>query len=475
MHDVSDNRLDPTPVSALLSRIEFGCLSQYDEVWSGSLLDKIKWSFIHLFVSREIDVKYVNCEKKAHSVIFFPKQLKHLEVQLPVYKELEKIAVSAVFVSTDSQIEKALRKDGLPFILATGTKKYTFNFSRLQYLNKVMILSKRIKSFNEGSKSISFYRAVFYALKFYQTYESTCLVYEEISHIKPKVVIMGYELSLQGRTIIAKAKQEGILTAAIQIGRLRYSMTRFTEVDYYYLYGDKSCQYLSEFAPSSTTPVSAGSFKMENFRNEAIPLKVDQIVAAIRQQYDKLVLLAFSGAGIAVSRDGHISNIRVCKQVIEKFPNHFFLFKLHGKDDISFYKEVSNEKNVKVIDRFNELFQFDILNWISLFDVVISGVSTASMQSLALGKPIISLDVDGELENNLFIQEEVVLYANSMTSMSEHLNALNDPDFYQEKVDQARTFISQYYKQRDVSSSSFIASHLESIVLDKVNKQIDPA
>jgi len=134
-----------------------------------------------------------------------------------------------------------------------------------------------------------------------------------------------------------------------------------------------------------------------------------------------------------------------------------FIFKLHRKDKEAYYKEtVSLFSNTCIVPFINSVSE-DIYEWIFHSDLLITGASTTALEALVLEKPVITMDLLGELPTFDFITFGATLHTRHKERLIENLASIIEKTIVHEE---SRRRASEYLKECFANFGGTSASQL---------------
>jgi len=452
-------------LDALFPAIELTALKYFDSKQL-TPFNKFRWYYMLLF-QRDVEyqLKFENTEN--YDVIFWPTQHKHYALQLPVYHQLKKINIKVVFITTTISLEENFRKDNVEYIQVLSKKRNTNRFAIFIQNLKLKRQALNFDPFKISNKNIFFHKVISDALTYRIPCNKALAIYNIlVQKRKPKIIFLGYCFSTISFSIDKKCKEDGVNTASIQVGRLASYLLNYSSLQTYYDYGRFTTNEIQKYAPLLEV-VEVGSVKMEVTVNGKGAEEVKALTGAIRKNYKSIALIAFSGPGLSVSSQGHIENLKIVKAVIEEQPDVYFIFKFHGKDSLTFYSEFHEFSNHLIIDQSHPMYQFDIMHLIKECDFLISGASTTLMEAAYWLKPVISLDVLGELKSIELTEEEFIFKCRNFQDLNSTITSiLSDDLFAAEKMLLTKEFSDNTFSKSNIPPSERIAID----VVSRINK-----
>jgi hypothetical protein len=250
--------------------------------------------------------------------------------------------------------------------------------------------------------------------------------YNIINKLKPKAVIIGYDIPPEARTLVELSNEKKIPTIMIQHGAI-------AKVDGIFgahlcktilVYGDIAKQVLDESGCKSDVKITGATY-LDNILNR------QQSIQKLNDNKLK-VLVAFSGPGHLTSLSHHQESISVLTEIAKKYVNNVeFFCKLHPKDNLSYYSSIVNNKQSNNIffSLPHDTHNNNIFDWIDFCDIVLTGASTVAVEAMLFHKPTISIDLTGEYKDVTFNKEGAVKYVTSKGELDEIIKTATEGNF----------------------------------------------
>jgi len=392
-------------IKALLPLIETNAL-QFAANNEASLKDKIKRILIILFQSTKTEIP--NSLIKT-DVTFWPAQLSHLNFLIPVYRKLIEKNVSCIFISTNKVISEYLEHQQINFVHILSRRKDKFYSINVKRFYKILKIERTIRQFKNTEYSYNFLQIVYNSILFFPIYEQYLEIFNTISkQTHSKYNLVGYDFSLIGRIISGISRESGTLCGVIQHGMLNYNLIFYSTINQCFLWDQETYDLIPEECKSGNVKYHITGPPQIYKPVSAEPEELQKLKESVIDKYKLTCLIAFSGFGHNISKEGHEKNIEVIIQLIKNSPDKFFIIKLHDKDSSHFYKQLDDSKNVMIISKTNLLYKYKIKDFLSISDLTISGASTSIFESFQNQKPVISLDCLQELGHIEFLMSKML-------------------------------------------------------------------
>lgn len=334
---------------------------------------------------------------------------------------------------------------------------------------KINILKKarEISSFKEGENHLLFDRILEEVFELFPTFLETINSFNQLLKHFPntKLILVGYDISLVGRTISCLAQKHQIKTATIQHGSNQSKLLKYSIADYNFVFGNYFKNALDIITDNKVKVIAVGSPKFENYFDESYRSQTLKSLDFIKSKNPFLV--ALSGSGHSISEKNHIAIIAVLEKVVILHDNQHFIFKLHPKDDKRYYERLIQYENVTVVSRDYRCYEeVDFPEWIKICKGLITGASAAAFEAFILKKHVITIDLLGEIKRASFVSEGVSYHCQSPEDVNYAIDSIVSRD---KRCLQKTQAIEVYVKDKFCADgnppSKKIANFIEQIIL----------
>ena len=451
---------------------QYGDLIKFNSL---SPINKVK-SF-NKYLYRRIAYTYNDLEKKKISrldnkackadVLFIPVEPTHLSQQLPVVEELIKTTNSYVFLTNRPKIYKEL-----------DSKKYSvlffnldFNKESLSIEKKVSSLCRKIRSTNLEYGSVIIDRNIIEKVTnsiedtFVRTIKIMDSLVKYLKEIKPKIVVVGNDFTIEGRIAVRACQQLGIDTACIMHGSVfGEPMDKLHIVDKYFAHGEKPKDHLVKIGISSNNIIVSGDPKIDklSFSPRSIHHGIKQGLNL--KKGEKFIMLALSGVGHCTSTKHFDKIVTSALRFSQRYPEIKIMAKLHRKDNKKNYlylMKLFSNSGLKVVTYGQHGYPLDIYDWLNGCRLVITGASTVAIEAMLMSVPVVTVDYMSEYHDVDFIECGATIHVDREQNFNRTINdALHSPDKFSNIQLKAREYVDSYFYKRDGNSSKRIVNHL---------------
>jgi hypothetical protein len=426
-------------------------LKQKIIIFPSKLSAKVKNLKLRITQNSALTISNENSSKG--KIIFFPVEPTHLRQMIPVSNQLN--PNDYYYITDRINLYKDLEKKLIPvrFISQINDcKNSNFDFTPLgngiipENLNTIWnsyclyLIETKLPSL---SKTIS----------------------NALNIIQPRKLVIGYDITPEGRFCVHLAKKMNIPTICIQHGSIAGEPLDGEHiVDSYLLYGKKAMDYLIKIGNEKSKLKVFGAPYLDELNFDKSQ-RVDLLNSLSLKAQNKTILIALSGPGHCTSV-GHFDQI--VSSIVKLAKNNSkinFIFKLHRKDNKLNYEKIFTEIGFScpVIEAVNTNFSNDIFFWLNAVDVLITGSSTVALEAMLKNIPVITVDYKNEYRNIDFIEEgctyHVIEEAELETNLLNALDSIGNTEDNPIRL-AAKNYINEYFFTAANSTSSRIASWL---------------
>ncbi|MCU0421867.1 MAG: CDP-glycerol glycerophosphotransferase family protein [Bacteroidia bacterium] len=247
-----------------------------------------------------------------------------------------------------------------------------------------------------------------------------------------KLCLVFNDLTTTGRMLSMALKENtSCKTVYVMHGLLSDEcIESFHIADYYFLFGDYTRPILAAHQISEHQMYTIGTPYLEQFVRHPISGLVKGKVLPSISTDKKIVLVLLSGRGHTTSSAHHDKIIQTLHQTIkDKKEKYFFVFKLHKKDYDTYYKNLLDDVSIKdnlAIYPYEYFQGKDIIfEWIDIAHIIITGASTSALEAMYLNKPVITIDLMQEYENETqYIRKGGTYHCTQAYELNQYLDLL---------------------------------------------------
>jgi UDP-N-acetylglucosamine 2-epimerase len=427
-----------------------------------SVRDRVRrcspWSVYDWLVHRkseETRAARQSVEPRTTPAVFWPALESHLRCQPPVAAALGARGWEPLFLVDRPRILLELRRRGLSAVFSRGAWPRVLRHARRRGAQAARVLERDPGRSLPGFGSAP---AGYLLDRVRATIQrSLPLVFETIAtfdqmreHLAPRVLVVGNDLTTEGRTAALRARDRGLPTACQMHGNVTGNPIQGRHVvDRFLLYGEASRAAVLEYGADPDRLVVTGA----PYRTEQAG-RSDQVDPAIARFLglrtgQPWVLVATSGGGHLVSHTHHLQMIEAVTRLSAELPDVAVVAKLHPKDDPALYAAVAAripESRLRVATRATPDLPREIWSWLQGCPLVLTSGSTVAIESMAVDVPVLTMDFADELSHIDFIAAGATTHVRDASTLTETVRRLLQTAPQASEVRQrAQTFVASVY------------------------------
>lgn len=412
-------------------------------------------------------------------VVFWPREPTHIKVQVPVAKELLALGISATFIANKPKVVRDIHGRGFPVTYTHSAWSSEIRSARnkcqrmLNDYDRLPILS--LPDFPVQCENMLVFD--YLRRKIVQLMPSVCenLVITDllVNHIRPNVLVVGNDLTLEGRTATLRALFKSLPTASIMHGNVLGILHNYHIVDKYMVFGPGDKRRLTENRVPATRVTVTGPPYLDGLH-----LQTHRFHPIIQRKLNlstsrPVVLVAMSGSGDSVSLQHHLRMIEYLMRLSAELVDVTFVAKLHRKDRLEHYmcvrSQVIDDKLV-IIPSDEPGYPSDIFDWLRGVSLVITGASTVAVEAMLMQVPVVTMDFMDELRNIHFIDSGATHHVRSFDALRSTVDTLlSEISSYTQHPTHrnAQNMIQDMFGSLDGKSSQRAAS----VILDMISNR----
>jgi hypothetical protein len=439
----------------------FSQLSVYQKlkVLPGKLKLKVEQYKLNKFKQRV--VSFNNASYHQSDILFYPVEPTHIKQMLPVSNLMKES--DYLYVTDRVVIYKTLRKKGVECILL-DINKFDHMADDLADDEILMDLKLLASSLFFGYESDVWMNLAWYQInvRFPVLYS---LITELLQKTTPKKVVVGYDITPEGRMMTVCCKEKNIPSVCIQHGSIAGEpMDGEHIVEHYLLYGQKAKEYLIKIGnnPGSLEVFGAPYLDEISFSFDERESFLKKLGLDINK---KTILIALSGPGHCttfIHFDQIVSNI---VKSAKKHTKLNYVFKLHRKDKKENYTKIFKKwkLDIPVIEATDKNIPTDIFTWLGNVDILITGSSTVALEAMLLKVPVLTIDYLDEYKGIDFIDEKCTYHVTNEGNLESVISLIMSEKQNEDQsitYSNAQNYINQYFYSDDKSASERISRWL---------------
>lgn len=383
--------------------------------------------------------------------IFFPFDPAHLDYHLPLYRQLKQQKASFLIITTNKIVYQILTKSG-----------YTPYFVNIHENEELKSFREKMNNFFSGLSSLfrkNHTHQIEKTKENLDTYLNFLISFlDEMERLialsNPSSIIVGNDLTFQGRALTLLAKKKGINTICLMHGIITGEPLHACHiVDQFFVYGEKSKNELIRIGNSPQNLIITGTPFLDNL------IKQSGIVHQLIRKHahvdkdQKYILFAHSGPGHCTSIAHFDMIIKALIHASIELVKYRFIVKLHPKDKLLNYHELLTkfpEHHLTIVDHGNPDYPLSFLDWLQGCNLMITGTSAAAQEAMLLDIPVITMDFNKEYAHVDFIEEGATIHVTNPMELSSTINnILIKPELFQINRNNANKYLEQSFYKLD--------------------------
>lgn len=245
---------------------------------------------------------------------------------------------------------------------------------------------------------------------------------------KPRVLVVGNDLTVEGRAGCRVAASRGVPTAMFMHGNITASALQTLHcADRLLVYGELHRDDLVQQGIAPARIVVCGAPNLDHRKQQSgqvHPLLQSRL--GLRTN-DPWILVATSGPGHLISHRHHALVIEHLVRLSMAFPKVPVVVKLHRKDRLRYYQQGLKDcaaSKLIVVAEDSPGFPGDIFEWLEGCRVVLTGASTVAVEAMLMNVPVITMDFCHEIHAVDFIEAGATTHVSTSPALVEAVQAI---------------------------------------------------
>jgi len=289
-----------------------------------------------------------------------------------------------------------------------------------------------------------------------------------LAAFRPKVLVVGNDLTAEGRAGCRVAAAEGVPSAAFMHGSISGDrLQRYHIADLIGVYAPAHRQVLVQHGLDARRIAVCGAPYLDSH-----PRQTGEVHPQLQAQLGlrngtPWVLVATSGPGNRISHEHHrqvIQQIKALAHAIRPVP---LVVKLHRKDRAEYYREAleghSHDKLI-VVAEDTAGFPRNIFDWLQGCSLVLTGASTTAVEAMLMNVPVVTMDFCDEIHDVDFIDAGATLHVTTREGLLQAVRGLlGEPTPPAELNTRAQAYLTEAFDALDGQSSRRCAAALRTL------------
>lgn len=395
-------------------------------------------------------------------VIFYPVEENHLPQMLPVAHLLAQKGKRILFITDRHQL--------LPDIKAGGFTPYYIHLDNND-TEPVATIDNQIKQavYNCNTPKARAHIYTTTAYSYWHRYNELCknlrLVFSQAS---PAVIVVGYDITFEGRTASFIAKNENVTSACIMHGSVAGEPLDSTHiVDAFFIYGKVAANDLLKLGHRPDQLKVTGAIYLDDKKIEVDKRILNEVGRSVYN------LIAISGYGGSTTKGHYFKLLEAYFDLAKQFPQEHFVFKLHKKERVQDYKELIktyNLRNISIVQYEEKKLPTDIFSWLKNAKTLLTGTSTTALEAMYMNVPVITLDLEHEYTDCEFIAAGTTLHSTNHDSLQTNFkSAISRDAKCQNKMAAAQLYSNDFFDTSKEGTSA--ASRCCDMIMNIIDEQ----
>jgi hypothetical protein len=289
---------------------------------------------------------------------------------------------------------------------------------------------------------------------------------------QPKVLVVGNDITLEGRTGCRVAASRGVLSAMFMHGSLAGDTLHSMHcADRVFVYGDVQRQALMHQGMGAERIVICGSPNLDH-----LPRQTGQVHPLLQKRLgirpgDPWVLAATSGPGHRISHRHHRIVIEQLQRLSRALPDVPVVVKLHRKDRLDYYRKALRDcDGTRLVVVAEETYGFprDIFEWLQGCSAVLTGASMVAVEAMLMDVPVVTMDFCAEVRDVDFIDFGATTHVTTAGALEGTVREILAAEAPCAEVNAAvHTYLKAAFHSLDYSSSQRGVEALRDIIRDR--------
>lgn len=407
------------------------------------------------------------------TTLFWPRELTHINAQLPVLASLQRRGGSCAVLACHPRTFDQLRSRGIDAVSTCAAWPDVVRRARRTGRERSRVAAGgpavKLPAFATRNRSIALepiWRATVCRL-LPDVFEAVANARAAIQRFEPEVLVIGNDITLQGRAACLVAQSQGVPTAVLMHGNVTGDELNGRHVaGEIIVYGEASRRELIRLGGDAARILACGAPYLDQRPRQTG--SVDPRLAArlgLRPQ-DRWILAATSGPGDRISHQHHQLVVQNLLRLATTMPEVHLVIKLHRKDRAEHYKGLQSVPG----GRFHVLpfcepgLPASIFDWLQGCPLVLTGASSVAVEAMLLDVPVITMDFCGEINDVDFIDAGTSMHVTNYQALAAAVDrVLASPTSWSDVRDRVQQYLEDAFLLLDGRSADRAADAIQSL------------
>ncbi len=366
-------------------------------------------------------------------VVIWPRDPTHYRGQLPVYRALGERGTSVSVFACNPAIFDQVRAQDVPVISPRAAWPEALAAARRdgrKAARELARLGSASTSFptlgDTRQLAASWHATLVRFLPF--VHEAVVNCQQLCERTGARVILVGYDITVEGRTACLLAPRYGARTACLMHGSMASSPLHYCHLaEYWMVYGEQARRQLMAYGMSEERISVCGAPYLDQRPRQSGRLDptISERLGLDAQR--PTVLVANSGPGHSISHAHHGRLIRSIMRLSAAMPEVQFVAKLHPKDRLDYYEQAKAdvpESRLHMVAHRAEGYPREIFTWLQGVRVLLTGASATAFEAMLLDVPVVTIDLADEISDVDFIDAGATLHVETDEALSDAVTGL---------------------------------------------------
>ncbi|MGD9722092.1 MAG: UDP-N-acetylglucosamine 2-epimerase [Pirellulales bacterium] len=257
--------------------------------------------------------------------------------------------------------------------------------------------------------------------------ESIANTQQALDAFRPRVLVVGNDLTAEGRAGCRVAAIRGVPTAMFTHGSVNGDALQAMHcADRVLVYGNRQRQVLTQIGIDAARIVVCGAPNLD-----ARPRQSGQIHPLLQSRLGlrpdaRWILVATSGPGNRISHEHHQQVIENVAALCRALPDVPVIVKLHRKDLLQYYQAAVAACHGRLVVLADDApgVPREIFDWLQGCTVVLTGASAVAVEAMLMDVPVITMDFREEVREVDFIDAGATIHVRTGDELLERAQAV---------------------------------------------------
>lgn len=408
------------------------------------------------------------------ATLFWPRELTHINAQLPVLRCLEGRGTSCGVLACQPKAVDHLRHRGVESVFTCGAWPHVVRVARqagkLRARAAAAAPLLKLPLFRSGAQEVSLepiWRATVCRL-LSEVFESVANARSAIEQFQPAEIVIGNDITLHGRAAALVARNAGVRTAVLMHGNVTGDELHGRHVcDAVIVYGEAGRREMVRHGGDAARVLVCGAPYLDDS-----PRQSGQMDARLQARLqlgpqDRWILVATSGPGDRISHEHHRLVIENLLHLAAAMPDVHWVIKLHRKDRVTHYQSALQghaASRIHVLPFGEPNLPISIFDWLQGCPLLLTGASTVAVEAMLLDVPVITMDFHREIHGVDFIDAGATRHVTDFAALAAAVAAsFASPDSLADVAGRARQYLADAFYLLDGRSAERTADAIESL------------